>query len=45
MGPQGKFRIMGPESVAYYVKGTRAIWEYYPDEIEAAASQREAESS
>lgn len=38
MGPEGKKRLLGPESLAYCVKGSRAIWEYYPDEIEAAAA-------
>lgn len=38
--PAGRTRIQGPESVAYSVKGTRAIWEYYPDEIERAKTER-----
>lgn len=42
MGPAGKTRIQGPESVAYCVKGTRAIWEYYPDEIEQSRNARSA---
>jgi len=24
--------IQGPESISYCIKGTRALWEYYPDE-------------
>jgi hypothetical protein len=28
--------IQSPESIAFCVKGMRALWEYYPDEIEAA---------
>ncbi|MDE0952168.1 MAG: class I SAM-dependent methyltransferase [Halioglobus sp.] len=36
MGPTGRTRVMSPESIGYCIKGTRAIWEYYPDEIEAA---------
>ena len=35
MGPEGKLRMLGPESVAYCVKGNEAMWDYYPDEIEA----------
>ncbi|MDE0952922.1 MAG: hypothetical protein OSA45_16825, partial [Halioglobus sp.] len=25
-------QIQGPNSISYSVKGTRAIWEFYPDE-------------
>lgn len=39
MGPEGKKRLLGPESFAYVIKGSRAIWEYYPDEIEAAKQE------
>jgi O-methyltransferase len=28
--------LQGPESVAYCIKGTRALWEFYPDEVEAS---------
>jgi hypothetical protein len=28
--------LQGPESIAYCIKGTRALWEYYPDEVSAA---------
>jgi O-methyltransferase len=31
--------LQRPESVAYCVKGTRAIWEYYPDETNPSATQ------
>jgi O-methyltransferase len=34
MGSAGRNRIHSPESTAYSVKGTRAIWEYYPDEMQ-----------
>ena len=27
-------KIQGAESVGYCLKGTRAIWEYYPDEVD-----------
>lgn len=27
-----KDQIQGPQSVSYCIKGTRALWEYYPDE-------------
>lgn len=28
--------IQSPESIAYSVKGTHALWEYYPEEVDAA---------
>jgi hypothetical protein len=45
MGAANLNRIQGPESVAYCVKGTRAIWDYYPDEIEQTRNERLAASS
>lgn len=32
VGGMGSAKIQGPSSTAYCVKGTRAIWEFYPDE-------------
>ena len=40
MGPAGKTRIQGPESVAYCIKGTQAIWEYYPDEMQQSKNEQ-----
>ncbi|MEM9255606.1 MAG: TylF/MycF/NovP-related O-methyltransferase [Pseudomonadota bacterium] len=43
MGPEGQKRMMGPESVAICTKGTRAIWEYYPDEIATSSDKPQEE--
>jgi len=28
--------LQRPESIAYSIKGTRAVWEFYPDEVDAS---------
>ena len=43
-GPEGRTRLPGPESVAYCVKGSRAIWEYYPDEMEQPSEEQSSVS-
>jgi O-methyltransferase len=37
--------LQGPESVAYCVKGTRAIWDYYPDESTSPSQDTTTEES
>jgi O-methyltransferase len=38
-------KIQGAESIAYCVKGTRAIWEFYPDENQAAQEDQPADTT
>ena len=38
-------KIQGADSTAYCIKGTRAIWEFYPDEDQTTPEDQSADST